>query len=98
MRVIKQVLRLHDRCERQTAIFKHTAQFSGAVLGHARAQQREHPVSSTNSVVVGDQTRISLQISQVKCFAKNRPLRVTHHGQKDLLTAFDGEHVIHRPG
>ena len=51
-----------------------------------------------HAVVVAGELRVGFEVVESQRLAKRRPLRIAHGGQKNLLTVFHSEHVVHRPG
>ena len=97
MRVLQQGFGPGDGCKGQRVFFKDGGEFGRAVGRHALAQQRHHPGAGAHAVVVACQTFVGLQVGQTEDLAKHRPGAVADHGQKNLLTVFHFEHVVHRP-
>ena len=92
------MLRIGNRRKRQALAFEHLRQLGCIPVSQARAQQRHHPIPRPHPVVVADQTGVGKQIVKTEGIAKHPPLRVAHHGQKNLRAVLDAEHVVNAPG
>ncbi len=92
------MLGIGNRRKRQALAFEHLRQLGRVPVSQACAQQRHHPIPRPHPVVVAGQTGVGKQIVKTEGIAKNPPLRVAHHGQKNLRAVLDAEHVVNAPG